>query len=225
MKLIKGINMNHHIHQPPKLESLVFLDFYSFSDLEANPRIFTELVDAYQKIFAEPGIWEEQYSYEDIVNKLQREMLGYACLRACLDVKGQNLVGFCWVQVIEFDEMVDALNSVEYCQRSDVLELSRSLSQKIGNATLIYIHDLGIVPEYRKRVSLVDLIHPAVKSVAHRSGITKILFWSSPQTCIHHLAEIAEIPMIVANGDIQFFCGDIRNDRLSTGFPIASKEV
>lgn len=202
--------------QPQKIESLVFLDFYNFNELEANPRIFTELVNAYQKIFAEPGIWDEQYSHEDIVNNLRREMSGYACLRACLDPKALHLIGFCWVQVIGFDEMVGALNSVEYCQNSGVLELIQTLSPKIGDSTMIYIHDLGIVPEYRKQVSLIDLIYPAVKSVACRSGVTKVLFWSSPKTCIHHLAENAEIPMIGGNKEMQFFCGDICKEDFST---------
>lgn len=209
--------MNHRIHQLKKIESLVFIDFYSFNELEANPRIFTELVEAYQKIFAEPGVWNEQYTEEDIVNNLRREMSGYACLRACLDPKAQNLIGFCWVQVIDFDEMVGALNSVEYCQNSGVSELTQTLRPKIGNTKLVYVHDLGIVPEYRKQISLIDLIHPAIKNVACRSGVTKILFWSSPKTCIHHLAETADIPMIVGNADMQFFCGDIYNENLSTG--------
>lgn len=217
--------MNHRILQPQKIESLVFLDFYSFSDLEANPRIFTELVDAYQKIFAEPGVWAEQYSRQDIINNLRREMSGYACLRACLGPKAQQLIGFCWVQVIGFEEMVAALNSVEYCQNSGALELTQTLRHKIGNEKLIYIHDLGIIPEYRKQVSLIDLIYPAVKNVACRSGVSKILFWSSPKTCIHHIAETAKIPVIAGNAEMQFFCGDICNENLSIESTIASEEV
>jgi hypothetical protein len=206
---MKQVTQKKHITNTFK-----FKDYETFSDLSSDTIIFSELVNAYQSIFAEPGAWEENYSHDEIIDNIEQAMKGYACLRVCIDPQYHYVIGFCWGQVASLSEVMTAIDTVEHYHRAGRPDLKTPLSKIIEGGNIMYIHELGIIPKYRQQISLIDLIYPVIINIALRSKETKMLFWSSPETCIHHVAKKAGIPMILANSKMQFFLGDL-TDRLT----------
>ncbi|MEE9344232.1 MAG: hypothetical protein V3U88_01355 [Methylococcales bacterium] len=187
------------------------LDFTSYQQLRAKPHHANQLIASYQKTFSEPDVWAEDYSYEEVDQKLKNELAGDAYLRIVIDEKKQNQVAaFCWAQLLNADEILTSIRSIQYYQTIGEPDLSKPLYDIIGDDSILYLHDLAITEEYRGKVNLQKLILPVLQDIATRTGISTLFFWSVEGTRISSLANRAGIDLVTTSNGIQFFKGNIR---------------
>ena len=52
--------------------------------------VANRLIACYQQTFSDPDVWAEDYSYEDVDQKLKNELTGHAFLRIIVDGNKQN---------------------------------------------------------------------------------------------------------------------------------------
>lgn len=186
------------------------LDFTSYQQLRASPLHANHLIASYQKTFSEPDVWAEDYSYEEVDQKLKNELAGDAYLRIVMDEKQQNQVAaFCWAQLLNADEILTSIRSIQYYQTLGEPDLSKPLTDVIGDESVLYLHDLAIIHEYRGKVNLRKLILPVLQDIARRTGVCKLFFWSVEGTRISSLANRAGIDLVTTSNGIQFFSGSI----------------
>ncbi len=186
------------------------LGFTSYQQLRAKPLYANQLIASYQKTFSEPDVWAEDYSYEDVDQKLKNELAGDAYLRVVMDEKKHNQVAaFCWAQLLTADEILTSIRSIQYYQTLGEPDLSKPLQDIIGDDSVLYIHDLAITQQYRGKVNLRKLIHPVLQDIAVRTGISKLFFWSVEGARISSLANRAGIDLVATSNGIQFFKGSI----------------
>ncbi len=186
------------------------LDFKSYQQLRARSIHANQLIASYQKTFSEPDVWAEDYSYEEVDQKLKNELAGDAYLRIVIDEKKQNQVAaFCWAQLLNADEILTSIRSIQYYQTLGEPDLSKPLHDIIGDDSILYLHDLAITQEYRGKVNLRKLILPVLQDIATRTGISTLFFWSVEGTRISSLANRAGIDLVATSNGIQFFKGSI----------------
>ena len=200
----------------PSQQRFRFVDFHSYPDLTADPVLMDQLVDAYQRIFGDPDGWAEEYSPEDVRQKLQTELAGQARLRVCLDEEAR-IAGFCWAQVLDIGGIVDAIETIKYYRSIGSPDVAVPLRERFGARRVIYLHDLGIDPGSRGRIPLTQLIYPVLDSLAERSGIGTVLFWSVADTNVSRLAKRALFHRILALEEMRFYSGDIGASRTRPG--------
>lgn len=193
---------------PRRREEFRFVDFTSFDRLSADAKLTDALVLAYQTIFGDPTGWAEEYTRDEILMKLAAELSGQAILRLCLNRSGL-VVGFCWAQVLDVDEIASAIATIKYYQSIGAPEVKAPLRQRFGAERVIYLHDLGIDKRYRGRIPLTRLIYPVLDGLAKRSGLRSVLFWSIADTNISRLAKRALFQRILALDEIRFYSGDL----------------
>lgn len=188
-------------------------DFDNFEQLQQQPALLVSLAQCYCEIFAEPGIWAEHYSQQQVLTKLQNELRGPAALRVFTEPASDEVIAFCWAQYLAPAAVIEAIASVEYVQsqtqgQSQPLQLE-SLQAAIGEQPLIYLQDLGIRKDHRGNLSLVDLIHPTLERVAASAGTRRLFFWSVKATCISWLAEKSGIAKVYEQADMCFFRSEL----------------
>jgi hypothetical protein len=96
-----------------------------------------------------------------------------------------------------------------YYQTLGEPDLKQPLLDTIGGESVLYIHDLAIMQEYRGQINLRKLILPVLQNIATCTGINKIFFWSIQGTRISSLADRAGIDLATTSDSIQFFCGSL----------------
>jgi hypothetical protein len=189
-------------------KDLRYADFNSFASLEANKTLLDQLVLSYQSIFSNPDGWGEHYSSEEVVYKLTHELAGQGELRVCIDTAG-HVAGFCWAQVLSVRGIADAIGTIKYYQSIGAPDVINPLVRQLGDRQVIYLHDLGIDPRYRGRIPLTQLIYPVLDTLAKRTGVDTVLFWSIADTNISRLAKRALFDRILSLGEIRFYSGTL----------------
>lgn len=189
-------------------QDITFQDYFSYAELALDEEILQKLTRCYRTLFKEDTIWNEDYSEEDIQQKLQAELKGDCALRLCL--YRDDVVGFCWVQSLDAQAIHQHINRVKYFQdrQASEAELQQSLNHFVKH-TATYIHDLGIAKAYREAVALEQLIIPPLRHSFAKAGSSTLAFWSVEATCISHLAQKAGIKPFLKLDNMVFFCGDV----------------
>jgi len=197
------------------LDRFSFIDYYSYEELTIYPEIMKNLIFLYQRIFSESEAWEENYKETEIEEFIKNGLSGDACLRICFDVNETlQPIGFCWAQKLPVDAVLSSIESIQFYRNIGSPNINEPLKEIMGNSEVVYIHDLGISLEYRGRIPLESLVIPPVRNVVMESEVNRVLFWSNPQTCIHHLAHKVQIPMILESSEMQFFLLDVREENM-----------
>ena len=187
------------------------LDFSSYQQLRDHPIHADHLIACYQKTFSDPEVWAEDYSYEEVDQKLKNELAGNAYLRVIVDKNKQNqIVAFCWAQLLNAEEIMSSIASIQYYQTLGEPNLKTPLQSIIGFESVLYLHDLAIVPEYRGKVNLRQLILPVLQDIAIHTGVNELFFWSVEGTRVSSLANRAGIDLAMTMNGIQLFNGNIR---------------
>ncbi|MEE9339226.1 MAG: hypothetical protein V3U87_14200 [Methylococcaceae bacterium] len=181
------------------------MDFTSYQQLTADNFHVKQLITSYQKTFSDPDVWAENYSEKDVDNKLKNELAGDAYLRMVMEEKQNQIAAFCWAQLLNADEILTSIRSIQYYQTLGEPDLKQPLLDTIGNESVLYIHDLAIMQEYRGQINLRKLILPVLQNIATCTGINKIFFWSIEGTRISSLADRAGIDLATTSDSIQFF--------------------
>lgn len=190
----------------------MYYDFQDFAALAAQPQLLHGLVSSYQAIFGDPDGWAEHYSVEDVLAKLTKELSGHAALRVCADAAG-DVIGFCWAQALNVDDIVDAISSIDYYQSIGAPEVDHRLRQLFANGRVIYLHDLGIARAYRGRIPLSQLIYPVLDNVAEHSALNTVFFWSIAETNVSRLAKRAQFHPVLTVDAMCFYAGDLHASR------------
>jgi ribosomal protein S18 acetylase RimI-like enzyme len=185
-----------------------YADFDCFAALADNQALATQLILSYQSIFGNPDGWAEHYTSEEVLYKLTNELSGKAELRICVDDAGL-IAGFCWAQVLGVEEIADAIGTIKYYQSSGSPDVVNHLRQHFGERRVIYLHDLGIDSRYRGRIPLTQLIYPVLDTLAKRTGVDTVLFWSVSDTNISKLAKRALFDRILALDEMRFYSGTL----------------
>ena len=196
-------------------ECFSFRDFNSDEELSIHSDIKMNLILLYQQIFRDSGAWGEDYEVTEIEKSIKAGLSGDACLRVCFDANdGLQPIGFCWAQKLSIDSVLKSVESIQFYKKIGSPNVHEPLKTLIGSSEIVYIHDLGISPDYRGEVPLERLVIPPVMRVVTESSAKRVLFWSNPQTCIHHLANKAQIPMIYEQSGMQFFLLDVMKEHI-----------
>jgi hypothetical protein len=192
-------------------ECVRFADFDTFAALRDNRNLLSGLIATYREIFSEPDVWNENYSYNDVLEKIEAEMAGAAGLRLCLS-QNDEVIGFCWAQRLTAERVCSAVGSIQFIGRigrGPDVEIERKLQDVVGEEPVVYLHDLGVRRQYRGKVPLIDLMVPVLEKVCQRAGTRRLCFWSVSQTCVGKLADKAGIDTVFCVGDMQFFIGEL----------------
>ena len=200
------MTMQHKI----KLETnnIHFMNFISFNDLEQHPKILENLITNYRDIFGEPDIWNERYSKSEIIDKLKNELSGTASMSLCININTNEVIGFCWAQLLSGNEIIKSIQSIHFYKKHETRKYNNNLRDIITNKTAIYIHDLGINKSYRGTIPLEQLICPIIESLSQQTKIRKLVFWSVTDTCIERLAKKIGINVSLTLGEMQLFEGE-----------------
>lgn len=188
--------------------SIHFMDFSSFEELTQHPKILVNLLTNYCNIFGEPDVWNEQYSAEEILEKLENELSGHATMRLCINTITNEVIGFCWAQLLNGNQIVAAIKSIHFYQKYRTPKIDESLQTLIGNKSSIYVHDLGINKSYRGKIPLEQLICPVIEHLSNQAQTRNLVFWSVSDTCIAWLAKKVGIDVALTLGKMQFFEGE-----------------
>ena len=183
-------------------------DFHSFQDLMRDPALAKRLVQAYQTTFAASEVWAESYTDAQVWQKLRHELAGRASLRVCVDAENGAVAAFFWAQLCKADDILRAIGTIRYSESLATPALLAELREAIGEREVIYVHDLGILEEYRGRIWLTHLIGPALWEVAARSGNGRVLFWSVPGTQVGAFARRAGFREVLVTRGMHFHLGE-----------------
>ncbi|MFO7603800.1 MAG: hypothetical protein R6X06_08290 [Gammaproteobacteria bacterium] len=185
-----------------------YIDFNNFEALAQQQDILNSLTSNYCRIFGEPDVWNETYDHDEIREKLQQELSGTSALRVCLDTESNEVIGFCWAQLLDAAEIVTAVQSVHFYTAYGAPDVDQALHNIIGKNAVIYVQDLGINKAYRGSIPLEQLICPVIENVSKRAQTRNVFFWSVADTCIGWLAEKTGIRTALTIGKMQFFGGE-----------------
>lgn len=194
--------MNALVKLPREQINLQFFEFTHYQQLNRNLAWHDGLIECYREVFQES--WGENYSYQEVKQRLQKELTGSACLRFVMDMTTNKVIGFCWAQFLSPSEIKCAIASIKYIHTVKHFLIDDAVQT---TSSIIYIHDIGILKSARNQVPLSLLILPVLESVALYSHCRQIMFWSIQQTCIAHLASKIDIRPYYKMGDVQFFNG------------------
>lgn len=187
-----------------------FLDFYGLDALMQDNALAELLIRKYQQIFNDSSLWGEQYTFNEVMHNLRKQLSGDAAIRLCLnEEQNHHPVAFCWAQVLTHEEIVSNIEHVQYYQSLGAPRVAEVIRRNIGHGKAVYLHDLGVSSECRGEVSLRQLILPTITQLAHRTGVNQILYWSIKDTRIHRLAERAGHELIAEVDGMQFFSGSL----------------
>jgi len=198
--------------QPTKSASQIyhhFIDLMSIEQLQQYPQLLDSLIECYRTIFGEPDVWNETYSYNDVLQKLQLELSGAACLRLCVNDANQQVIGFCWAQLLTGKQVATAVDAIHFVDQHHSQQINGQILQVIGKDAVIYIQDLGIRKEFRSKISLELLISPVLETVAQQAKTRKLFFWSVKGTCVWWMAKRIGIKPTFTLDAMQFFSGDL----------------
>ncbi|MBS0322207.1 MAG: hypothetical protein JSR18_16810 [Proteobacteria bacterium] len=187
-------------------DTLVHRDFDSFAALAAQRPVLDALVALYIESFGEGSVWGEAYSRADVLRKLRSELAGCAALRLVL-APGGEVAAFCWAQAMRADDVARAVGTIQYAQASMSDGLGPSLAAALGDAPVLYVHDLAIAERYRGRVGMTRLVYPLLGGLGLRSGIDRVLFWSIADTQMALFARRASFVPVLTVGPLCFHLG------------------
>ena len=197
------------MHSSQNNPTIGFKDYFSYAELAQDAAILQKLIRCYRTIFSEDDTWCEDYSEQEIHQKLRDELCGNCALRLCLTQL--DVVGFCWVQHLDANAIYQHIGAIKYFQHHDTQEfdLRNVLKNKIDHSAT-YIHDLGIAKAYRSTIALDQLIVPVLQYSFEQSNSRTLAFWSLEETCISHLAQKAYLTPFLKLKNMVFFCDDVK---------------
>jgi hypothetical protein len=187
---------------------LQYRDFHSYQELSREVAVSNRLVRAYRTTFGDSEVWGENYSDADVHDKLREELAGRASLRVCVDRADESVAAFFWAQLCGADEILRAIGTIKYSEALATPALRASLREAIGEREVIYVHDLGILKEYRGRIWLTNLIGPPLWEIGARTGKGRVLFWSVPGTQVSAFARRAGFEEILVTHGMHFHLGE-----------------
>lgn len=181
---------------------LQFFECTNYKQLNQYTQWHDGLIECYREVFKES--WGENYTYQEVKNRLQRELTGHACLRFAVDLATQKVLAFCWAQYLSAQEIKLAINAIHYIHTVKDFSINQAVP---ANSHAIYIHDIGILKPARSQVPLALLIMPTLEAVALYARTRELIFWSIQQTSIAHIANKINIQPYYEKEDVQFFSG------------------
>jgi hypothetical protein len=187
---------------------LQYHSFHGYDELVRDPAIAKSLVRAYQTTFGGSEVWAETYTDEEVWQKLRDQLDGRASLRVCVDPATEDVVAFFWAQLCKKEDILRAVATIKYSESLATPELLASLHEAIGEREVIYVHELGILKEYRGRIWLTHLIGPPLWEVAARSGNGHVLFWSVPGTQVAAFARRGGFREVLVTHGMHFHLGE-----------------
>ena len=187
---------------------LQYRDFHSYEELSRERALSNRLVRAYQKTFGASEVWGETYSDDEVHDKLSDELAGTSSLRVCLDGSDESVAAFFWAQYCTPEDILRAMATIKYSESLATPALLADLREALGDREVIYVHDLGILEEYRGKVWLTHLIGPALYEIAARRGNGRVLFWSVPGTHVSAFARRAGFREILVTEGMHFHLGE-----------------
>ncbi len=203
--------MNNYKNRIGKTKNHNFIDFQDFESLYKKRPLIDSLINCYIEIFNESDVWSEDYTYEDVIIILQKQLTGAASIRLCVDSRTSEVIGFCWAQLITASEVHDTINAVQYVQSHSSINIKHQLGKLVGKESVIYLQDLGVSKAYRGKIHLGQLIASVLEDVAVQANTRKIFFWSIKETCVKKLAQRVNINPAFTADNMQFFAGHLPN--------------
>ena len=196
------------MHSSQNNPAIYFKDYFSYAELAQDAAVLQKLIRCYSTIFSEDDTWCEDYSEQEVNQKLHAELRGNCALRLCLTPL--DVVGFCWVQHLGVNAIYQHISTIKYFRDNDTQEfdLRSALKNKIDRSAT-YIHDLGIAKAYRTTIALDQLIVPVLQYSFEQSNSRTLAFWSLEETCISHLAQKAYLTPFLKLKNMVFFCDDV----------------
>jgi hypothetical protein len=186
---------------------LQYRDFHSYQELLREPDIAKRLVRAYQETFGGSEVWAESYTDAQVWRKLREQLAGRASLRVCIDPATRGVVAFFWAQLCRADDILRAIGTIKFSESLATPALLASLQDATGDREVIYVHDIGILEQYRGRIWLTHLVGPPLWEVAARSGNGRVLFWSVPGTQVAAFARRAGFDEVLVADGMHFHLG------------------
>jgi sterol desaturase/sphingolipid hydroxylase (fatty acid hydroxylase superfamily) len=190
-----------------------YLKFSSYEKLVENQVLVESFVECYKKVFQDTEVWNESYTTQEVHERLKEELEGEALLRLCLNSEDE-VIAFAWVQVLDKQQILKAIESIEYYQEIGSPNISKILDKSVGEEEILYLHDLGVKKECRGEVSLRKLLCPLVSELGERIGHDKLFFWTIEKTKISILAKYIGFKKVAKLGDIQFFMGNLNSNKM-----------
>ena len=185
---------------------LRYRTFDSFAALAHDSTSLESLIALYRTTFGDPSVWGETYTRHEVLCKLRAELAGAASLRLCLHEHGET-VAFCWAQALDAEGIAHAMGTIKSCQHPEMPDVRPLLRPVIGDARVIYVHDLGIAAAYRGKVALTELIYPVLCEIAARAGVNAVLFWSVADTLVSRFARRAAFEQCLSVQGMEFHLG------------------
>jgi len=178
-----------------------FRVYHSFSALEESGLIYSLLL-AYQTVFSNSSAWQEDYSFDEIRAKLRRQLTGMAAISLMLNYGG-SVTGFCWGQVISVKEIVnECKSSISFAAFDTPIweELQKTLSTHFSQSKILFIHELGILKDYRGGGAPIQFLIRPVLEVGRQNECKDLLWWTNPKSNAYALSKIAGLtPLFKAN--------------------------
>ncbi|MBL8522118.1 MAG: hypothetical protein JNN20_00370 [Betaproteobacteria bacterium] len=212
------MNANDLVFKQPQLQgngddpALSYRSFADFADIAAHDRECEQLVLSYQKVFGESGVWAEEYSRQDVLEKLKVQLAGSASLRICTGTRSglapDAHPGFCWMQALDVAEITASIATIKYYETLGSPDVSAQLRSIIADRKVIYVHELGILNPYRGKVRLTQMLYPTLRAVAESSGLRQVLFWSVPNTFVSSLAKRGRFIKALETNGMEFHLGE-----------------
>jgi len=155
-------------------------------------------------VFSEPGVWSEEITTSEVHRTIAEQLVGDAALRLCTE--GDQVAGFCWAQLLDAEEIVEDTLEIEYFQEYGKTDLLQAIRDRVGEREVVYVHEIGVVREYRGTMELGHLIVPVLESVATAGGTRDLAFWTLQNTMIGSLAGSVGHRACWTDGTIELYC-------------------
>lgn len=191
-------------------DSYRFLDFSSYEMFMQDEIIVKSFVSLYKEIFKDPELWAEEYSTQEIHERLKEELAGTAQLRLC--VSEDEVVAFAWVQELSIKDVKCAIESIEYYERLGSPDISSVL--QCEEEKVMYLHDLGVKKDKRGEVSLRMLLCPMIQTISQKSEAKEVFFWTIEKTKISILARYIGFKKVATVESMQFFKGSMKDSKV-----------
>lgn len=98
----------------------------------------------------------------------------------------QNTVtGFCWGQITTIEQVVlDCQEAISFSSfnENDRKKLSEQLKKHIPTKNIVFIHELGILPEHRSGMEPLQFLVRPIFELGNKNETKQLLWWTSKRS-------------------------------------------
>lgn len=183
-----------------------FVTFDSFGELR-DSCLTGALIQTYQTVFRLSLAWREEHPVEELVSRLDRELDGRARVALMMADDDANVVGFCWGQILNSQDIIAACVDSEsfVALGSDDWAKLRSVLETVlqGNPAL-FIHELGVLKGYRNGLNPIQFLFRPILELGRENKVRRVIGWTKRRSHVYALCLAIGFKPIAKIGDVVF---------------------